>query len=919
TWVRLLALVTWIRFASPTLTGDLSRKDDYYRYLAKFKSDAEREEDTSQTLKAYEAATAIAETELPPTNPIRLGLALNLSVFYYEIISNTESFLVVVDIALSAHVNSRWWYEQKKKQESKQEKTITVHAKAFKDAQKKTRNNSLREDEMEHSTIVDIMFPAEPPVVCEFDCELDELEEFTNKRIASEDLTEDQKDEFKSNGLIRLKKKLQLLKNTIKVWSKEAKIRFDKKKINIRHNLLDVDKIIDQGMSNEEVNKRTNLMNELQELNSMDTTEISQKAKFVDQVEDLERIVNYDEVKRAVWDCGANKSPGLDGFSFEFFFFVGEWSATNIKTIVNVLKCFYLALGLKINLHKSKLMGVGVNLVEVKRAASLVGCSTFCTPFKYLGVKVGGNMSRINSWEEVITKVFTRLSKWKLKTLSIGGRHTLLKSVLTLISLYHMSIFKVPMGVLNKLESIRRNLFNGVANSDKIFTWIRWDNVLASKKNGGLGVSSFYASNRALLFKWVWRFLTQESSWWTCFIKVIHGNQGALDTCKLTSRRSGLDNEDANEYIEKVLEIVDLFHIPEVIQDQIILRVFTMSLTGAASRWLRNEPAGSIDTWETLKKKFLSKYCPPARTAKKMEEINNFKQEPDETFYQAWERFKELQILDSKGAIPSMKAADAKKAIQDMVDHSKKWNNRTSTRTRSIDTSDGIVHLNTKETHLKKHTTLKFGVLFPQRGRYRAAAPGFYQRDNGNPSYQGQRQIMEESLSKFRVESAKKHDENSNLINEIRASTDAAIRNQGALIKALKIQIGEISKLTCPQYAVSIPFDTPYRAHKAECSFSSRINRREKSATTSKKLLREKPRMGYRIEASTNVHDSAILEDSLPPKEKDLWTFTIPCYINNTSAITRPMGGFIACPMGDKIKLYGQKHKPKKLNYFTNN
>ncbi|GJY33875.1 hypothetical protein Tco_0418344 [Tanacetum coccineum] len=107
---------------------------------------------------------------------------------------------------------------------------------------------------------------------------------------------------------------------------------------------------------------------------------------------------------------------------------------------------------------------------------------------------------------------------------------------------------------------------------------------------------------------------------------------------------SGSDNDDANEHIEKVLEIVDLFHIPDVTQDQIMLRVFPMSLTGAASRWLRNEPAGSIDTWETLKKRLLSKYCPPSRTAKKMEEINNFQQEPDKTLYQAWERFKELLL-----------------------------------------------------------------------------------------------------------------------------------------------------------------------------------------------------------------------------------------------------------------------------------
>nr|GEY02512.1 hypothetical protein [Tanacetum cinerariifolium] len=130
--------------------------------------------------------------------------------------------------------------------------------------------------------------------------------------------------------------------------------------------------------------------------------------------------------------------------------------------------------------------------------------------------------------------------------------------------------------------------------------------------------------------------------------------------------------------------------IPKVTQDQIMLRVFPVSLTRAASRWLRNEPIESIISWETLKKKILSKYCPPAQTAKKMEEINNSQQEPNETLYQAWERFKELllrctqhyltnmqevvvfykgfdvpirQILNSNGAIPTMSAANARKAI----------------------------------------------------------------------------------------------------------------------------------------------------------------------------------------------------------------------------------------------------------------
>ncbi|GJY17018.1 retrovirus-related pol polyprotein from transposon TNT 1-94 [Tanacetum coccineum] len=99
-----------------------------------------------------------------------------------------------------------------------------------------------------------------------------------------------------------------------------------------------------------------------------------------------------------------------------------------------------------------------------------------------------------------------------------------------------------------------------------------------------------------------------------------------------TNTFSGSDHEDANEHTVKVLEIVDLFHIPNITIDQVMLRAFPMSLTGAASRWLRNKPTGSITTWEDLKTKFLSKYCPPARTAKKMEEINNFHKNQMKTF-----------------------------------------------------------------------------------------------------------------------------------------------------------------------------------------------------------------------------------------------------------------------------------------------
>ncbi|GJU85195.1 retrovirus-related pol polyprotein from transposon TNT 1-94 [Tanacetum coccineum] len=80
---------------------------------------------------------------------------------------------------------------------------------------------------------------------------------------------------------------------------------------------------------------------------------------------------------------------------------------------------------------------------------------------------------------------------------------------------------------------------------------------------------------------------------------------------------------------------------------------------------------------------------------------------------------------------------------------------------------------------LKEAYYTQFGGPF-QGGGYRGAAPGFYQRNNVNPSYQERRQYMEDTLSKFMSKSAKRHEEKSNLIKEIRALMDAAIRNKRA-------------------------------------------------------------------------------------------------------------------------------------------
>ncbi|KAL1923237.1 uncharacterized protein VTP21DRAFT_9613 [Calcarisporiella thermophila] len=65
-------------------------KGDYHRYLAEFATSDERKEAAAKANDAYKQATDIAQTALPPTHPIRLGLALNFSVFFYEILNSPD-------------------------------------------------------------------------------------------------------------------------------------------------------------------------------------------------------------------------------------------------------------------------------------------------------------------------------------------------------------------------------------------------------------------------------------------------------------------------------------------------------------------------------------------------------------------------------------------------------------------------------------------------------------------------------------------------------------------------------------------------------------------------------------------------------------------------------------------------------------
>ncbi|GJZ33887.1 hypothetical protein Tco_0579323 [Tanacetum coccineum] len=194
-----------------------------------------------------------------------------------------------------------------------------------------------------------------------------------------------------------------------------------------------------------------------------------------------------------------------------------------------------------------------------------------------------------------------------------------------------------------------------------------------------------------------------------------------------------------------------------------------------------------------------------------MEEINNFQQEPDESIFRAWERFKELLMK-----CPQHYLTDMQEVIL--------FYNGLEVPTRQI--LDSKAQLNNLGREIKKVN---------------------------EKVYAAQRPSLEDSLTKFMAESAKRHEENSNIIKEIRDSTNAAIRNQGASIKTLEIQIGQMSKVLQERGFGSLPSSTE-------------INPRDqvKLISTAKANFSEIRRIGCCTYAVSGTQHMSILSETIP-------------------------------------------------------
>ncbi|XP_028081835.1 uncharacterized protein LOC114283208 [Camellia sinensis] len=170
-----------------------------------------------------------------------------------------------------------------------------------------------------------------------------------------------------------------------------------------------------------------------------------------------------------------------------------------------VLLYFEAVSGLKMNLTKSELIPVG-EVGHLLTLAAILGCKVSHLPMSYLGLPLGAPYKAKGVWDGVLERVQHRLTGWKRQYLSEDGKLTLVKSILSSIPTYFMSVYVIPVSVARHLEKLLRDFLWGNYDGEFRYHLVSWKKICCPKEDRGLGVRRLCKFNLALLEKWLWRF-----------------------------------------------------------------------------------------------------------------------------------------------------------------------------------------------------------------------------------------------------------------------------------------------------------------------------------------------------------------------------------------------------------------------------
>jgi hypothetical protein len=119
-----------------------------------------------------------------------------------------------------------------------------------------------------------------------------------------------------------------------------------------------------------------------------------------------------------------------------------------------------------------------------------------------LGIPIHYRRLTLAEWKLIKERLQKRLSSWKGKLLSLGGRLILINLVLSNVVLHMISFFLLPKGVLHKLDYYRSRFF-WQGDREKKYRLAKWSVVCSPKDQGGLGIHDLVVKNTVLLSKWL--------------------------------------------------------------------------------------------------------------------------------------------------------------------------------------------------------------------------------------------------------------------------------------------------------------------------------------------------------------------------------------------------------------------------------
>ncbi|KAL4187907.1 hypothetical protein AMTRI_Chr09g41430 [Amborella trichopoda] len=126
-----------------------------------------------------------------------------------------------------------------------------------------------------------------------------------------------------------------------------------------------------------------------------------------------------------------------------------EEKMQNLSTFV---LCCQLALGLKVNFHKTSIVGISYSNSLLDSLVSIWGCRVEKLPLKYLEASISDHELTRATWDPLIHMYKVKLDLWRTKTLSFGGRITLVKSTYAHFPIYLMSILQIPSEAIKLIK-----------------------------------------------------------------------------------------------------------------------------------------------------------------------------------------------------------------------------------------------------------------------------------------------------------------------------------------------------------------------------------------------------------------------------------------------------------------------------------